>query len=311
MTTLPTYKGTMPIPTRLQGVANGQLPNHLLVPAWIPGNNWVMFPAAARAMRAMVAALSHDGFQVRATGTYRSYADQLRLFTSRYSPVSYARYIATPSAHRKKWDGAKAAGYNSVYWIKKRNANGTWPATAATPGTSDHGLGLAVDFAQEINGDTKPESVSPAMVGWLVANAGAFGFIAELQSEPWHWVFFAGDSVPAAVLSFETGLQSVPPFEPGKPVPDDAAAQLTLIAQAIAQAKTFTLREPMGGPSASQAERDAISWCQVALKNAKYPLEPNGVYDGKTALAVCAFQKDRCIPVDGVVGPQTWGKLWP
>jgi LAS superfamily LD-carboxypeptidase LdcB len=309
--TLPTYNGTMPIPSRLNGVPNGRLPNNLLVPAFIPGNNWLMFPAAARAMRAMVAAMSHHGFKVRATGTYRSYAEQLSLFTSRYQPVSYAKYLATPASRRKKWDAAKAAGFSSVYWVKKKNINGSYPATAATPGNSDHGLALAVDLAEERDNDVSPESVSASMVGWLVANAGAFGYIAELQSEPWHWVYFAGDNIPAAVVAFETGLQSVPPVDPGMTVPDDAVAQLTLIAQAIAQAKTFTLREPMGGPNASQAERDAVSWCQVALKNAKYPLEPNGVFDSKTALAVCAFQKDRCIPVDGVVGPQTWGKLWP
>jgi LAS superfamily LD-carboxypeptidase LdcB len=75
---------------------------------------------------------------------------------------------------------------------------------AARPGTSNHGLGLAVDFAEERNGKPGVESVSPAFVKWLDKNANRFGFFREFSSgaEPWHWRYVAGDAIPPDVLSF-------------------------------------------------------------------------------------------------------------
>jgi LAS superfamily LD-carboxypeptidase LdcB len=66
---------------------------------------------------------------------------------------------------------------------------------AAAPGTSNHGWGLAVDFAEELDGDTQPESVSAKFVKWLIRNAATYGFSAEVQSEPWHWRYVAGDKL--------------------------------------------------------------------------------------------------------------------
>ena len=67
------------------------------------------------------------------------------------------------------------------------------PGLAAVPGTSNHGLGLAVDLCG-------PESqFGTAEHGWLLAEAGASGWeLPEWASqggsrpEPWHWEFFAG-----------------------------------------------------------------------------------------------------------------------
>jgi len=78
---------------------------------------------------------------------------------------------------------------------------GVW---AATPGTSVHGLGLAVDLASNINSDWTPEH------RWMVANAGRFGWVNPLwaidqnplngQHEPWHWEYHPElDITPAAI----------------------------------------------------------------------------------------------------------------
>ena len=48
---------------------------------------------------------------------------------------------------------------------------------AATPGTSEHGYGLAVDL-----------DVSGGVGEWLADNAEAFGF-RTIPREPWHWEF--------------------------------------------------------------------------------------------------------------------------
>ena len=63
---------------------------------------------------------------------------------------------------------------------------------AATPGTSLHGLGMAVDLCGTVN-----EGPSSAQYRWLRANAGPYGFAnpdwalpgGSGAYEPWHWEF--------------------------------------------------------------------------------------------------------------------------
>ena len=62
---------------------------------------------------------------------------------------------------------------------------------AATPGTSNHGLGLAIDMASRINVDGSAEHL------WMSVHGPAFGWInpwwatdwnpTNGQHEPWHW----------------------------------------------------------------------------------------------------------------------------
>lgn len=307
----------MRLPADLRTAANGRLAPHLLVPAHIPGGNWLLHPLAARSMRAMVAAMTAAGFQVRATGTYRTHAAQVNLLTSRYRPVSAAVYHTTPRSRRRLWRDAPAHGFSSIHWVKIPAANGSYPATAATPGESNHGLALAVDFAEERDGDPGVEAISAAMTAWLVANAATYGWSAELQSEPWHWRYVAADAVPAAVISFEVGLQAPPPAPIPAPAPAPAPASgagvdLAQIAAAIARAKAVVLREGSGGPGASGEVRDAVTWCQIGLARAGYDVgSPRDLFDQRTALCVHAFQMDRRLRSDGVVGPVTWSHLWP
>lgn len=58
---------------------------------------------------------------------------------------------------------------------------------AAVPGTSNHQMGLAIDFQLDTGNDgaTKPAG-SDAVYDWLVANAGNFQ-VKKLGSESWHW----------------------------------------------------------------------------------------------------------------------------
>lgn len=195
-----------PLPS-LAGEQNGRLDPALLGPAYIPGGNFLLHKKAARAMRAMVHALGQAGFKVRATGTYRTFDAQKALFVSRYQPVSRTAYYLTPSSRRKYWSDAGRYGYSSPYWTLRRYPNGSFPAMAATPGTSNHGWGLAADLAEERDGYPGVESVSPAMVAWLCAHAHRFGYSAEAQSEPWHWRYVAGPTLPPAVIAFEDSLK--------------------------------------------------------------------------------------------------------
>lgn len=73
--------------------------------------------------------------------------------------------------------------YKGVRYVRVKGA------AAAVPGTSNHGLGLAADFASGINA-----SFTSAAHLWMVANAGPYGWSnTEGRSigEPWHWVYSA------------------------------------------------------------------------------------------------------------------------
>lgn len=142
----------------------------------------LMAAPAARAMKAMVAAMSAQlRLDYTHVGAYRTLKQQEQLFLARYTTKELK---GRPT---KKWNGV-------TYWQLPKTA------MAAVPGTSNHGWGLAIDLAEKVNGKTV--SISPRSVKWLIKHAATYGFSAELQSEPWHWRFVAG-TVPAAVLAWE------------------------------------------------------------------------------------------------------------
>lgn len=80
---------------------------------------------------------------------------------------------------------------------------------AATPGTSNHGWGLAFDLASNVNVDTSPEH------RWMEQNAARFGFenpwwarnstTADGMYEPWHWEFKGGGKSGPRVLPARKG----------------------------------------------------------------------------------------------------------
>lgn len=260
------------MPAELRGVKNGQLPPELLVLCGLPGS-FKMTPRAAAALKALIAAAVQAGFDVRATGTYRSYAQQERLFLSRYTTEPL------DGRPTKTWNGVK-------YWQKP----GT--AVAATPGSSNHGLGLAVDFAEERDGDPGVESVSTRFVEWLCANAHRFGYSAELQSEPWHWRYVAGDNVPAEVQAFHAGSANVagptpPPAPPAPPAP----AIITLPVLRL------------------NSRGEAVKELQRRLTAAGLPTPADGWFGPVTDKLVRTFQRRKGLLVDGVVGPITWYAL--
>lgn len=206
------------MPADLAGQTNGKLNTDLLVTVEGGGR---LHHLTARAWNALVAD-AWTAVQLPLTytygGTYRSYGDQETLFRSRYTPNG-------PGGGCKTWNG--------VRWCKK-NSN---LATAAVPGTSNHGWGLAVDSAwdKDLSDGLGPDDAtyisSHPGWQWLLVNAEEYGFSWELQSEPWHLRYVAGDNVPAAVLAFEGGPRPEPEPEP-EPLPqlgDDVSTKTILV----------------------------------------------------------------------------------
>jgi LAS superfamily LD-carboxypeptidase LdcB len=59
----------------------------------------------------------------------------------------------------------------------------------ATPGSSNHNLGIAIDVA----------NANGKVLEWMKHNIEAYGFSWELQEEPWHIRLVCGDNLPAVV----------------------------------------------------------------------------------------------------------------
>ena len=169
------------VPQAVRSHGNGTIPIELLHSCGI--RDFKMVEPAARACRAMVAAALADGVRLDASGTYRSYEQQVQMFTERYSD--------TPLAGRptKTWNGVQ-------YWQKPDVPQ------AATPGTSQHGLGLAPDLMQRsVRGAL--EELDPTTLSWLAEHGPSFGFWNSVKSESWHWPYFPGDDIPDTVMQME------------------------------------------------------------------------------------------------------------
>lgn len=177
----------------LDGQANGRLSDSILhdTPGQAGGPTVRLVEPAARSWRAMCAAAKRAGHTLKATSLYdsfRPYEVQERIFLERFSPY----YI--PGRPSRFWRG-------KWWWLKPGMA------LAAVPGTSNHGWGRAVDTGEERDGDTGTESVDAGTLDWLLANEERFGFSHEVQSEPWHIRYFAGDVPPMAVIDYERSLR--------------------------------------------------------------------------------------------------------
>lgn len=183
--TLPTKVVTLP--AIIRPYHNGELPATALVVLPRPDPTApavTLCPPAARAWWALNHAHHGEtGVWLASTGpadSYRSLAQQEDLFR--------ARYTTTPLAGRpsKVWAGQQ-------WWLREGMA------AAAVPGTSNHGYGCAIDVANVDN-----------HLAWLHANADAYGFTWELQSEPWHLDYYRGDNIPTAVITSEGGTVTTP-----------------------------------------------------------------------------------------------------
>lgn len=193
-------------PADLSGVSNGRLPNHLLVAVDMSGRPARCHPQVARALRALI----HDcreatGADLTNVGHYRSFDAQVALLQ--------ARYVRASSGTRF-WDGS--------WWRRVTDA------PVATPGTSDHGWGLAIDAA--VRDPRSGQAVGvyrSAAWAWLREHLTQYGLCwawADEGDEPWHWHLF--EIGAPAVLAHEAG--SPPPLSP----PDPPAPPVTAVVPA-------------------------------------------------------------------------------
>lgn len=308
-------------PSTLAGQPNGAVDPRLLAQVdQRTGIAWLMLAVVARSMRAMHVAAKRAGFHLTSTGRGRTLYGQWDIFggpRKRYEPCTYSDYlVAKPFGRAKQWPDAdrRLVGVllridipEARYWRKIKQVNGGYLATAAVPGTSNHGWWGADDMAENIGGVLKP--LSRGALQWLYDNAPSFGFKWGLKSETWHLVWVGGNTVTQRTLDIETPAPPAP--IPGPTLSPHEA--LKLIAAAIARAKTTTLRLGDGGKDAPPAEREAVFWMQAGI-NANYDgpdITTDSDFGPATDRALRAYQTAEGLKVDGICGRQTWGRLYP
>ena len=176
------------MPADLLGVRNGELPPSMLDTV-DPVDGGKLHRTAARAFRALMVAAKADGIDLTWTpgGTYRPLTSQESLFRERYTTT-------------KPLIPARSVFFAGQQWWLKRGV-----AQAATPGRSNHGWGIAVDAAEGVS-PTECRALGKQAIAWLLANAASCGWSWELQSEPWHLRYVAGDRIPQRVLDIEAFL---------------------------------------------------------------------------------------------------------
>lgn len=183
------------LPAALAGHANGELPADILVDV---GGGQFLVRDAAWSWIDMRTAASRDGVLLVIDNAYRTLARQEELFLARY--VTYN----TGSGEWHWWRGER--------WWRLPDA-----ITAAVPGTSNHGFGLAVDLLR-----------TDAQVAWLTEHGAEHGWSGELESEPWHWRRYAGD------------------YQPPNPTPtEDPDVQWRILAPAGSTAKFIAPMSPL------------------------------------------------------------------
>lgn len=262
-------------PTSLSGQANGNLDSSLLVNIHPSGRLHVL---AARAWKALSAECLKQGLPLTFTygGCYRTYAQQESLFRQRYT--------TTPIGTSRKW-------WNGMWWYLKPGN-----AMAAVPGTSNHGLGLAIDtaFDRDVTDGLGPDDATgisshPKFI-WFRDNVIRFGFSFEAQSEPWHIRYVAGDRIPQAVLDFEHAvLAPAPPFNP-----------------ALQQWGLYPLASK---PTVKYGDKgDIVKYLQGVLKfkAGQTTMTIDGDFGPKTEAAVKSLQSFFRLVPDGVVRTDTW-----
>jgi len=141
----------------------------------------------------------NGGAKIEVTKVAREHLSDPSIFSA--SPTSKDNSIAIPTAcaFNKMYNSAKAAGVrlsiNSAFrtlerqkyfwncYQTKRCNNGN---LAAHPGTSNHGLGIAIDMNAGSKGTPQYR--------WLASHAQSFGFVRTVPTETWHWEHRPGTS---------------------------------------------------------------------------------------------------------------------
>jgi hypothetical protein len=273
----------MILPKEVAKVGNGNLTSKMLVRVKCGG---VMWSGAAEAFNAMYDAALAAGHKLRNIGDYRPFDGQLSMFMDRYDQKPTGR---KPEITRS---------YQGKTWYLKKGKS-----PSGTPGTSNHGFGLAIDLAVDNNGKIASIGGTKAYE-WLCNNAPNYGFYLQgaptrpdgkpnPEYEAWHWQYCLGDKKAPALSG------SVP----AAPAPTPAAAP-TVLAQQKAEDPSNDKVLTVGDTG-----QEVIRLQRLLKKKGFYAGKPTGNFDAATGEAVKKFKKSKGLNADTRAGAKVFALL--
>ncbi|MTE24820.1 D-alanyl-D-alanine carboxypeptidase family protein [Microbacterium sp. ZXX196] len=155
---------------------------------------------------------------------YRSYEDQVAIFTDRYRRSEHS-----PFGDYRWWDGS--------LWGRVSGEG-----TVAAPGTSNHQSGHALDI-RDSGADAGVTVANNARSNWIRANAAAYGFSPAGYGfgEPWHIESTLGD--PWVAISGGAQVAAVDEEEDDMPLTNDD------IVKVAEKTREYVLAADLGGQS--------------------------------------------------------------
>lgn len=271
------------LPKDLKGIENGKLTPNMLVDIKPNGK---MHKLAAQAWEAMRQAAKADGYTLGHVGAYRPFEDQLALFKERYvkGDSGDSRKIT------RKWN-------NEIYMLKSGYA------PAGSPGSSNHGWGLAIDCALVVDGKITQITTDPdgkkgpldSGLDWLLENADKYGYSWEIkegaQAEAWHIRYYPGDDVPAAVQEFLAAKGGAAPVQ---------AAAAAAAAPAAPEAPAGGKKKGNPTPNLKRGDKgNAVKKFQEEMVKDGFQMTVDGNFGPATEKLVKEFRKKHGLP-DGV-----------
>ena len=289
MSILKKNKGNHPVakmvlPKEVAKVGNGKLTPKMMKRVKCGGNMWV---GAADAFNAMYDAALAAGHKLRNIGDYRPFDGQLSMFMDRYSDKQTGRKPEITRTYQgKKW-----------YLKKGKSPSGT-------PGTSNHGFGLAIDLAIDNKGKIQAIGGTKAYA-WMCENAPSYGFYlqgaptrpdgkANPEYEAWHWQYCLGDGVAPAMSG---SAPAAPAPAPAAPAPAPAAPQ-----KAADPSNDVVLTVGSKGPEVVELQK-------LLAKKKFYKGKADGDFGPVTGEAVKKFKASKGLKADTRVGAKTFALL--
>jgi hypothetical protein len=289
MSILNRNKGTHPVakmilPKEVEKVGNGKLTDKMMKKVKCGG---VMWSEAADAFNAMYDAALAAGHKLRNIGDYRPFEGQLSMFMDRYDQKPTGR---KPEITRN---------YQGKTWYLKKGKS-----PSGTPGTSNHGFGLAIDLAIDAKGKIANIGGTKAYA-WMCENAPSYGFYLQgaptkadgkpnPEYEAWHWQYCIGDKVaPALSGAAPAPVAAAAPAPAPVPVEQQKAADPS-------NDKVLTVGSK--GPEVVELQK-------LLAKKKLYTGKADGDFGKVTEAAVNKFKAAKGLKADGRVGAKTFALL--
>lgn len=250
------------VPAWAKAFGNGEIPLDKMVEVAAKlGAAGALIPEVAGRWQALVQAAATNGFELTMTGAYRTLQQQIELFDERMTLDKASSSGTEP----RNYDG-------KTYWLKPNCA------MVASPGTSNHGWGCAIDMALRVNG--KVVAVTAQFVEWAASVAIGFGFSWE-DSEPWHIHAIETADAPAPTSPSSAGSGEGSQRAPAGSLPAP------------------TLRLGSSGPQVEALQQllSAHGWGDCG--------QPDGHFGARTQAAVKVMQQAIGVIADGDYGPGT------